>query len=215
MDCSLSGSSVHGLSQARIQEWVAISDSRVSAPSRNRNPCRLCHLHCQADSLPLSNLGSPQYAWHKLKSSTQNHDSKDVNLLLVNWEVRGGGGGGLGLLWLLAQQAISKAWTEPRYTWGPDVLVSPEKTSMGAAHPEFLKWERRWVILSQGLRQHIKQEWRGKVGAGGRQTELSTVPAPELACTPHDCCGHPVSPSLGPRVHVGETSAPDTKAQKI
>ena len=29
MDCSLPGSSVHGVSQARVLEWVAISTSRV------------------------------------------------------------------------------------------------------------------------------------------------------------------------------------------
>ena len=86
---------------------------------------------------------------------------------------------------------------------------------MGAVHPEFLKWERRWVILSQGLRQPIKQEWRGKAGAGGGQTGLSTVPAPELVCSPRDCCGHPVSPSLGPGVRVGETSAPARKPRKF
>ena len=28
MDCSLSGSSVHGISQGRVEEWVAISFSR-------------------------------------------------------------------------------------------------------------------------------------------------------------------------------------------
>ena len=28
MDCNLSGSSVHGIFQARVQEWVAISFSR-------------------------------------------------------------------------------------------------------------------------------------------------------------------------------------------
>jgi len=31
MDCSLSGSSVHGISQVRILEWVAISFSRGSS----------------------------------------------------------------------------------------------------------------------------------------------------------------------------------------
>ena len=31
MDCSLLGSSVHGISQARILEWVAILYSRVSS----------------------------------------------------------------------------------------------------------------------------------------------------------------------------------------
>ena len=31
MDCSLPGSSVHGISQERILEWVAISYSRASS----------------------------------------------------------------------------------------------------------------------------------------------------------------------------------------
>ena len=35
MDCSLPGSSVHGLSQARILEWVAISFSRESSQPRD------------------------------------------------------------------------------------------------------------------------------------------------------------------------------------
>ena len=36
MDCSLSGSSVHGISQARVLEWIAISFSRGSSWPRNR-----------------------------------------------------------------------------------------------------------------------------------------------------------------------------------
>ena len=36
MDCSPSGSSVHGILQARILEWVAISFSRASSWPRNR-----------------------------------------------------------------------------------------------------------------------------------------------------------------------------------
>ena len=35
MDCSQPGSSVHGISQARILEWVAISFSRGSSQPRN------------------------------------------------------------------------------------------------------------------------------------------------------------------------------------
>ena len=35
MDCSLPGCSVHGISQARILEWVVISFSRGSSPSRD------------------------------------------------------------------------------------------------------------------------------------------------------------------------------------
>jgi len=36
MDCSLPGSSVHGILQARILEWVAISFSRGSSWSRDQ-----------------------------------------------------------------------------------------------------------------------------------------------------------------------------------
>ena len=56
MDCSLPASSVHGIFQARILEWVAISSSRGIFPTQGSNP-RL--LHWQADSLPVSHLGSP------------------------------------------------------------------------------------------------------------------------------------------------------------
>ena len=36
MDCSLPGSSVHGILQARVLEWVAISFSRGSSQPRDR-----------------------------------------------------------------------------------------------------------------------------------------------------------------------------------
>ena len=36
MDCSLSGSSVYGIFQARVLEWVAISVSRGSSRPRDR-----------------------------------------------------------------------------------------------------------------------------------------------------------------------------------
>ena len=38
MDCSLPGSSVHGIFQARILEWVAISFSRGTSRPRDRTP---------------------------------------------------------------------------------------------------------------------------------------------------------------------------------
>ena len=41
MDCSLPGSSVHGIFQARVLEWVAISFSRVS--SQPRDQTRVSH----------------------------------------------------------------------------------------------------------------------------------------------------------------------------
>ena len=54
--CSLPGSPVHGILQARILEWVA--SSRGIFPTQGSNP-RL--LHREADSLPLSHLGSPRF----------------------------------------------------------------------------------------------------------------------------------------------------------
>ena len=44
MDCSLAGSSVHGILQARILEWIAISSSRGSSPPRDQTPvsCVFC-----------------------------------------------------------------------------------------------------------------------------------------------------------------------------
>ena len=41
MDCSLPGSSVYGISQARILEWVAVPSSRGSSQSRDRT-CVSC-----------------------------------------------------------------------------------------------------------------------------------------------------------------------------
>ena len=38
MKCSPPGSSVHGILQSRILEWVAISSTRVSSPLRDRTP---------------------------------------------------------------------------------------------------------------------------------------------------------------------------------
>ena len=54
MDCSPPGSSVHGISQARILEWVAISFSRGFSPGIElRSPA------LQADSLPSEPPGKP------------------------------------------------------------------------------------------------------------------------------------------------------------
>ena len=57
MDCSPPSSSVHGILQARILEWVAISFSRES--TQGLNPCLLHLLHWQAD-YQLSHWGSPK-----------------------------------------------------------------------------------------------------------------------------------------------------------
>ena len=55
MNCSPPGSTVHGVFQARILEWVAISFSRGS-PQPRIEPASSAW---QADSLPLNHPGSP------------------------------------------------------------------------------------------------------------------------------------------------------------
>ena len=61
MDCSPPGSSVHGIFQTGILEWVAISYSRGSSRSRDQTGVSCVRLlHWQADSLPLHHLESPK-----------------------------------------------------------------------------------------------------------------------------------------------------------
>ena len=57
-DCGPPGSSVRGISQARILEWVAIFSSRGIFPTQGSNPHLLHLLHWHMDSLLLRHLGS-------------------------------------------------------------------------------------------------------------------------------------------------------------
>ena len=56
MDCSLPGSSVHGIFQARVLEWVAISFSRGSSQPRDQTWVSLIVGRC---FYRLSHQGSP------------------------------------------------------------------------------------------------------------------------------------------------------------
>ena len=58
MDCSLLGSSVHGILQARMLRWVAMPFSRGSSQPKSRTGSPAL----QADSLLLSHWGSPLVA---------------------------------------------------------------------------------------------------------------------------------------------------------
>ena len=60
MDCSPPGPSVHGVSQARILEWVAISFSRGIFLTQGLNPDLLL---CRQILYHLSHQGSPEHAW--------------------------------------------------------------------------------------------------------------------------------------------------------
>ena len=61
MDCSPPCSSVHGILQTRILEWVAMPSSRGSDRPRDQTCVSLHLLHWQADSLPLAQY----YVFHR------------------------------------------------------------------------------------------------------------------------------------------------------
>ena len=67
MDCSLPGSSIHGIFQARVLEWGAIAFSRGIFPTQGLNPGLL---HCRRTLYPLSHQGSP-FSLGKCKSKSQ------------------------------------------------------------------------------------------------------------------------------------------------
>ena len=75
MNCSPPGSSVHGIFQARILEWVAISSSRGIFPTQRLNRGILGLLHRQADSLPLAPPGKP------LQKTVQHYFSLEIHYL--------------------------------------------------------------------------------------------------------------------------------------
>ena len=58
MDCSPPGSSVHGILQARILEWVAMPLLQGIFLTQGSNLCLLYLLHWQADSVLLSHRES-------------------------------------------------------------------------------------------------------------------------------------------------------------
>ena len=69
MDCSLPGSSVHEILQARILEWVVMQGT---FPAQGSNPHLLCLLHWQASSLTLAQPGKPGTHVHYCKREFTN-----------------------------------------------------------------------------------------------------------------------------------------------
>ena len=64
MDCHPAGSSVHGVLQARILEWVAMPSSRGSSQPRDWT-CLLKLLHWQVDTLPMCHNCTKYWAWNQ------------------------------------------------------------------------------------------------------------------------------------------------------
>ena len=72
MDCSLQGSSVHRILQARILEWVAVPSSRGSSWPRDWTHVSYISCISRSDSLPLAPPGKPP--------------RRGRDIILNNWE---------------------------------------------------------------------------------------------------------------------------------
>ena len=63
MGSSQPGSSIHGILQARILEWVPMPSSRRSSWPRDSSHTSFCFLYWQVGSLPLAPTGKPFIGW--------------------------------------------------------------------------------------------------------------------------------------------------------
>ena len=96
MDCSPPGSSVHGILQVRILEWVAIPSSRGSSHSKDQNPVsctagRFFTVWAPREVHVISLLEENKNQWQTMDFST---DKIVITIVLVNqnWD-----SGGLGI----------------------------------------------------------------------------------------------------------------------
>ena len=126
MDCSPPGSSVHGIFQARILEWVANFLLQGTFLTQGLNPSLL---HWQVDSLPLSHLESPAFPLEAAEeiicpsspSAMCRKVQESSQLLFPGW-----------LLWWPFAFSIQK----------PKLL----QKSLWTAHALLMPWEMAWVI---------------------------------------------------------------------
>ena len=84
MDCSLPGSSVHGIFQARILEWIAISFSRGIFPTQGLNRGLP---HCRQILYHLSHQGSPIHLKHREAETQNGSRDKSSNLRLYTLSI--------------------------------------------------------------------------------------------------------------------------------
>ena len=121
MDCSQSGSSVHGIPQARILEWVPIPFSRGIFPTQGLNPgllhCRRILYHLSHQVYRLS-WGGHLLLAAGLRSSLAGPSTG----ILITWQ--------LALPWVSDPRGSKK-------TTRPEAAVSHNLTSEAASHPLF------------------------------------------------------------------------------
>ena len=104
MDCSLPGPSVHGISQARILEWIPISFSRGSSQARIKPTFPAW----QADSLLQTHLGNP----HLLKQSLNRFSALKFSVVenqVIRFLIVGAAGSMLSYIYKTETQSLNFA----------------------------------------------------------------------------------------------------------
>ena len=84
MDCSPPGSSVHGISQARVLEWVAMPSPGASSQARDqtRISCLGILYHCASWEAPMLGCSTQKGAsWGPRKKCSRNFVRKSAHLL--------------------------------------------------------------------------------------------------------------------------------------
>ena len=143
-DCSPPGSSVHGILQARMPEWVAISFSRGSSQPRDQTAL-------QAELYPLShqgrvpslNQGTLPYClrlclWHNVNW----HSALWTSLIKLYFT-----------LWasLVAQLVENRRTVWENWVWS---LGWEDPVTKGkATHSSILAWRIPWTLQSMGLQR--------------------------------------------------------------
>ena len=133
MDCSPPGSSVHGILQASILEWIAISFSRGSSQTRNQT-----QVSCIAeDSLPTELWGKPILPLsHQESPTTMGHSCNGffpMKLPLLSWAVV--------FLSIQENSETSTTQVQPDRTWwcpGKPKESNPQQATLSPSNPPLM-----------------------------------------------------------------------------
>ena len=142
MDCSLPGSSIHGILQARILEWVAIFFSRESFQSRNRTwvSCTAGRFFTDWAIVPIKSTMTTEVGKKRKIKKKENKKSKrfyrtSQNIRIINVFLES----------LLSESFPSLGVSPPHLPRMPSNAVLVSGPAVGAA--QFLIWSYFRVFL--------------------------------------------------------------------
>ena len=127
MDCSLSGSSIHGIFQARVLEWLAISFSRGSSWPRNRTQVSLI----AGRRFTVCNSGSNSGDPGSIPGSGRSPEEGIGYPFRYSWAS------------LVAQ--TTKIWPAMRETWVWPLGWKDRLEEFMATHSSILAWRIPWM----------------------------------------------------------------------